>query len=246
MGRKARYGRVEVVSEQPLGVQEASGVASLGEGRFLVVDDEHGVFRCSVTGDAERLDAGVGLADLEGVCVTPDGAAAYLLAERDGGVWRHDIEGAELAQGTRVGRLPRLAKKKNQGWEGIAIAPAGIWGASAELVAVHQTKPRQVVICSLDTLEPRARLRLPKAARKALGDLNDVTVDPQSGHLLVLSGKPGRIAELALVAGELSLVALYRVESSAQDVPEGLTMDGQGRIWVVTDGAGLLRELRLS
>ncbi len=88
--------------------------------------------------------------------------------------------------------------------------------------------------------------RLPKAARKLLGDLNDVTVDPLHGHVLVLSGKAGLIGELAFDGDPLRLIRCYPIEHSRSDVPEGLSMDGERRLWLVTDGGGWLREYSLS
>jgi uncharacterized protein YjiK len=246
MAAQSFYGQAIVVQQEPLGVQEASAVAPLGGGRFLVVDDEAGVFRCAVGEQPVALEAGGGLRDLEGACIAPGGLSAYLLSERDGSLWRFTLEGDDLGEGERVGRLPRLSKKKNQGWEGIAIAPVGLWNERDELVAVHQTKPRTVAVIDLETLEPRLLARLPKAARKALGDLNDVTVDLRHGHILVLSGKAGRIAQLAFDGDELQLVRLYKIESGRNDVPEGMSMDGDGRLWLVTDGGGWLREYSLS
>jgi uncharacterized protein YjiK len=246
MKRAGHFGQAVVVSQQAIGVQEASGVAHLGDQRFLVVDDESGIFHCAIGQEPTMLEAGQGLRDLEGVCVSPDGTQAYVLSERDGSLWRFARTGEALSDAERVGRLPRLSKKKNQGWEGIAIAPAGLWSDHAELVAVHQTKPRCVAVVDLRTLEPRLTASLPKQARKLLGDLNDVTVEPHHGHVLVLSGKAGVIGELAFEGDELKLIRCYRIDSSRNDVPEGLSMDADRRLWLVTDGGGWLREYSLS
>ncbi len=246
MKKAGHFGQAVVLSQQAIGVQEASGVAHLGDQRFLVVDDENGIFSCTLDQEPTMLEAGQGLRDLEGVCLSPDGAHAYVLSERDGSLWRFSRAGEGLAEPERVGRLPRLSKKKNQGWEGIAITPAGLWSDHDELVAVHQTKPRCVAVLDLITLEPRVTATLPKKARKLLDDLNDVTVDPHHGHLLVLSGKAGVIGELALQDDELRLVRCYRIDHSRADVPEGLCMDADRRLWLVTDGSGWLREYALS
>ena len=66
------------------------------------------------------------------------------LSERDGAIWRFDVAGDELRNGERIGALPRLSKRKNNGWEGISIAPAGTFVSRMELVAAHQTKPRRI------------------------------------------------------------------------------------------------------
>ena len=114
----------------------------------------------------------------------------------------------------------------------------------ARLVAVHQTGPRRIGIFDLEALSPQALLRLPKDARKLLGDLNDVAVSA-TGRLFVLSGKTGILAELELDGVQLELVRTYKVANNKNDVPEGITFDRQGRLWLVTDGEGHARQLEL-
>lgn len=241
--RKAKGARV--LSRHALGVQEASGVARLPDGSFLVVDDERGVFRAWLERPSERLRTGEGLEDLEGVCVSADGATAWLLSERDGAVWRHALDEGQPDGGVRLGALPRQSNKKNRGWEGLAFAPAGTLADDEILVAVHQRGPRLVGLFDPMSLEERAVLSLPRAVKKHLGDLNDVSVHPVTGHIVVVSGKKGMLAELALVEGELDEVRSFRIDHAKDDVPEGITYDGDGRLWLVTDGEGWLRELEL-
>jgi uncharacterized protein YjiK len=226
-------------------VQEASAVAVIAEGSFLVVDDEAGIFRCAPEGDPVALDVGTALSDLEGICVNADGDVAFVLAERDGSVWRFELSDGDLDNGERLGKLPKLGKKKNQGWEGIFFAKAGTYSDRDELVAVHQVGPRRVGFFDAQTLRPRQMLRLPKQARKRLGDLNDVAIEPATSHIFVVSGKAGRIAELRVDDDTLELVQTYPVATAKDDVPEGITFDSDGRLWLVTDGEGMLRELKL-
>jgi len=240
---KARGARVR--QSRALGVQEASGVARLPDGSFLVVDDEQGVFRAWVDRPSERLAAGNGLADLEGVCVTPDGSMAWLLSERDGAVWRFGLDDGQPDRGTRLGRLPRESSKKNRGWEGLAFAPAGTLADEDLLVAAHQRGPRLVGLFEPESLAPRAMLSLPRAVKKRIRDLNDVTVHPTTGRIVIVSGKKGMLAELVLAGDQLEPSRLFRVEHAKDDVPEGVTYDAEGRLWLVTDGEGWLRELDL-
>jgi len=244
-GKKARPPRARVLHQEALGVQEASGVARLSDGSFLVVDDEHGVFRRPLGGSAEALKAGEALADLEGVCVSTDGATAWLLSERDGAVWRHAVSDGRLGEGKRVGELPRWSKHKNQGWEGIAYAAPGLLDDEATLVAVHQKSPRAVGLFDAASLAQRAMLSLPRAVKKVLGDLNDVTIHPTTARLVVVSGKKGVLVELVVNGEQLEAGRRFRVDHHDDDVPEGITYDAEGRLWLVTDGEGWLRELAL-
>lgn len=242
---KVKYGKAHVRTEHVLGVQEASGLARIADGSFLVVDDEHGVFRCIPGDDPELLDAGQGMADLEGITITPDGSYVYILSERDGSVWRFAVDGGSLRLGKQLGHLPRLSKKKNNGWEGIALVAAGTFVERMEIMAAHQVNPRKIGLFDAETLEQRALMRLPKDARKVIGELNDIAVS-QDGRILLLSGKSGHIAEMRLEDEDLSLVCVYHVEVSKHDVAEGISIDAEGSVWICTDGGGMLRQLELT
>lgn len=243
-GKKVEYRQARLLETQPLGVREASGLACLDDGSFLVVDDEDGIFHCTSGGTSVQLDPGRDLTDPEGIAITPDGLFVCVLSEDDGSVWRFRIEGNDLRDQERLGELGQLSKKKNGGWEGIAFAAPGTFAARAVLLAVHQVKPRRLGLFDAETLEQLALLRLPKDARGAIGELNDIAVDP-SGRILLLSGKSGCIAEMRLEAEALALVRVYRIETSRQDVPEGISIDAEARVWVCTDGKGMLRQLEL-
>mgnify|MGYP001175529864 CR=1 FL=1 len=94
---KERVTLPAVVEESwALGVQEASAVAPLADGSLLVVDDEQGVFHCRRGETPVVLAAIAGLADLEGLCLDPAGERAWVLAERDGSVWRYQVEGGDF------------------------------------------------------------------------------------------------------------------------------------------------------
>jgi uncharacterized protein YjiK len=241
----AKYRRAKLVAEFNLGVQEASGLAELDAQTLLVVDDEAGIFRWNENAGAVPLDAGRGLSDLEGICLDSERRHAYVLVEQDGSIWRYAIARDELHGGERLGCLPRLSKKKNNGWEGLAWAAAGSLNEKALLVAAHQTKPRTVGFFCPRTLEPQTTFRLPKNTRKELGELNDIAVLPQSGELLALSGKSGRIARLEVCGSELKTSCFYRIATSKQDVPEGIAVAANGDVLICSDGKGFLRRLLL-
>jgi uncharacterized protein YjiK len=242
---KIEYGKVHVKTEHALGVQEAGCLAPMGDGSFLVVDDDHGVFRCVPGDDPKPLGGGKGMADVEGITITPDGHSAYVLSERGGSVWRFAVDDAGLHDGNRLGKLPRLSNKKNKGWEGIAFVAAGTFAEKMAIMAVHQKSPRRIGLFDAETLEQHSVMRLPKNARKVLGELNDIAVG-RDGRILLLSGKSGRIAEVRLEGEKLSLVCVYRVETSKHDVPEGISIDAEGAVWICTDGEGMLRQLDLT
>ncbi len=231
--------RATVVSESALGVQEASGLVEISDETFLVVDDEHGIFRCQLGSSPAPLEAGKGMADLEGICASADGRTVFVLAERDGSVWRFSLDSGDLKDGQRLGTLPRLNNKKNQGWEGIACR-------EGEIVAAHQRKPASVGFFDAETLEPRLIAKLPKDARRALSELNDLAVSADGERLYLVGGRAGCIATLAIRNDKLETEALHSVASSKHDVPEGLCVASDGELWLCTDGEGMLRNIRLS
>ena len=244
MGKRIARGRLAKVQQFRLGVAEASGVAPLPDGRFLIVDDEIGLHLCTREGDARPLAPSI-RGDLEGVCMAADGRTVYVLCERRGTVWQATLDDGQLRDVRTLGNLPDIGKR-NRGWEGICCATSH-WHGGPALLAVHQRKPRVIGLFSLPHLIEVAQLSLPKGKklRKALGDFNDVAVHPHSGHMFVLSGRKGQVAELTRRWGKLQVERLWRVDTSGRDVPEGLGFDAQGRLWLVTDGRGTLRQLQL-
>lgn len=223
------------VSCAPLAVPQASGLTALDDGSFAVVSDEDGVYRASPDGRAElwlgREHAS--LEDLEGICRDASGALV-VVSERTGIVSR--IEGDRV---TPKGALARIGKKKNKGWEGITFRPARFGGP--HFVACHERSPRRLGVFDVDTLETVHMMKLPKASKRALADLSDLTIDPESGHWLVLSDESARIAELRFDDGELEHLDVFRVDVGKNEKPEGLTFDREGRLWMVTDGEPHLR-----
>ena len=241
---KVRLPRLHSEQEFRLGVPEASGVAPLADGRFLVADDELGLHLCTRDGDARPLSPRI-RGDLEGVCIAPDGKTVCVLCEKRGTVWLAELDNDELSQVRTLGTLPRLGER-NRGWEGICFATHH-WYSGRALLASHQRNPQLLGLFALPNLAEVARFELPKhkRLRKSLRDLNDLAIHPSSGHVFVLSGRGGMVAELALVEGTLQVVKLWRVETDKRAVPEGLGFDQQGRLWLVTDGQGRLRQLRV-
>ena len=128
--------------------------------------------------------------------------------------------------------------------EGIFAVPAGVFAPAPVLLAAHQAKPRRIGVFDAETLQQQSLWRLPGAARKKLGDLNDIALTGD-GQMLVLSGKSGLIARLLVDSGKLRLQGIYRIKAARGDVPEGITVDAKDRIWVCTDGRGMLHRIDL-
>jgi hypothetical protein len=108
---------------------------------------------------------------------------------------------------------------------------------------VHEGKPRRVGVFALPDLEPTHDLKLPDEAKDLLNDLADVTVDPVTGLLLLLSDQSQRIAIVRIVRGELAMAGSYDLPLADEDKPEGLDFASPSRLLVVTDQTAKLLEL---
>ena len=229
-----------------LEVPQASGVACVGSGRFLVADDDHGVYLADAGGAAELVasrDEHPELRDLEGICLGPDGSV-WVLSERTSAVLALPLERAgdhvHLGPPRLVGELEHLAKKRNKGWEGIAR------GDGPTVLSCHEARPRRVGVFRASDLRTEALLSLPADLGDALPDLSDLTVDPASGHLLLLSDESATLAEVAVrceggVPRALETVGVTRLALGKREKAEGLCFDEDGILWLVTDGKPRLR-----
>ena len=237
-----------------LAVEEASALAPLSGGRFLVADDERGVLVAMANGAAKvarsaKMDKA--LRNLEGLGVSPAGAVAYVLSESGGRISQMSLtaKGDTLKVGTvkRLGSLPKIDQVKNKGWEGLSVLPREFSASGVEcLVAVHEAEPKRIGLFRLPSLEVEAILKLPRKAKDLLSDLADVAVCPQTGHFFVLSDESRCIAELARKGEQLSLLGCFDLPLRKREKPEGLAFDGPGTLWVVTDGSARLLRLTVS
>lgn len=246
--------RLALESTDSLAVEEASALAPLPGGRFLVADDEHGVLVATANGAAKvarSAKADIGLRDLEGLCVSPDGAIAYALSESGGRISQLSltVKGGALMVGKakRLGSLPGIDTVENKGWEGLSVLPRQFSRDGEEcLVAVHEGKPKRVGLFRLPSLEVEAILKLPRKAKDLLSDLADVAVCPQTGHFFVLSDVSRCIVELVREGEQLSLLGSFDLRMHKSEKPEGLAFDGPGTLWVVTDGSARLLRLTVT
>ncbi len=235
--------QLDLVRERQLPVRGASAVAAVGRALFVVEDDD-GIYR--VEGKRAALWAGRkqhrALGDLEGLAVDNKRTTLWALAENDGAVLQFSLSGTS-PRPTVIGRLPRPGTKKNKGFEGLAFLPARLSPSGRRsLIAVHEGKPRRVGVFALPDLELTHELKLPDKAKKLLKDLADVTVDPVSGALLLLSDQSRRIVVAHIVDDELELAGSVNLPLGRKEKPEGIDFAGRSRLLVVTDDSAKLLE----
>jgi uncharacterized protein YjiK len=230
--------------ERYLPVRGASAVAAVG-GALFVVEDDRGIYR--VTGSRARLWAGRdlhrALGDLEGVAVDDKQTMLWALSENDGAVIAIPLR-TTSPKPKLIGYLPRPGTKKNKGFEGLAFLPARLSPSGRRsLVAVHEGKPRRVGVFALPDLEMTNEFKLPDEAKRLLKDLADVTVDPVTGQLLLLSDQSRRIVLTRIAGRELTLCGSYDLPLRRKEKPEGLDFASASRLLVVTDDSAKLLEM---
>lgn len=243
-----------------LDVASASGVVAMGKGRFLIVDDDKGIYLQSGD-DASKIKCAKKhdeLKDLEGICRTPDGEGVLVVSEERGEVYRlrlDDDDGElDLGKPEKIGRLPKLSKTgSNKGWEGIDVVPGKFFDdREPRLVAVHEGSPKRVGVFAFPDLEEGVLLALPRDVEKKLKDLSDVAVDPKTGHLFVLSDESELIVELRITKKttnapgalleslRLETVGTHEVDAKKGEKPEGLDFGPDGTLWLAMDGRSSL------
>ena len=235
----------EVFSEK-IDIPEASGIVSLPNGDFLVVDDDQGIFLLS-RDLKEKLILGRDecnfLEDLEGITISTDRKSLYILSEVGGRVFRLPLQktGSDFKIGKPepLGSLLTLSERSNKGYEGICVISLN---GQDHLLAVHQKDPVALAIFSLPELKRLTICRLPPELEQLLANLSDVTVDQRNGHILLLSAKSCRIVELrAKIRSsieELEIVSNTKLRGQLSGKPEGICFDSMERLVIVTDGGG--------
>jgi hypothetical protein len=248
-----RYLMLRVVSQsllfgpvrvRKLPVHSASAVAAI-PGALLVVDDDEGIYR--VARGQATLWAGrehhPELGDLEGLAVDDAHTVVWALAEGSGAVIALRLA-PRSPQPEVVGHLPRPGNRKNKGFEGLAFMPARLSPTRRDsLVAVNESQPRRVLIFRLPELALTHELKLPKEGKALLDDLADVTIDPKTGALLLLSDQSRRIVIATLVEQDLIVSGHYDLPLQRGEKPEGIDFASPTRLLVVTDDSSKLLEI---
>jgi uncharacterized protein YjiK len=204
---------------------------------FLAEDDE-GIYRLqrgrlTLWAGGELHDA---LCDLEGIALDPSGTSLYALAEESGALVSLDTRGSRRVV-RYVGLVPRPGRRPNKGYEGLAYLPrVHSPNGRASLVAAHEGNPRRVCIFRLPDLVQTHDLKLSIEAKGLLDDLADVTVDPVSGAMLLLSEESRRIAVCRVDGDRLELASVTDIRVKNDERPEGIDFVTRDRLVVVTEG----------
>ena len=244
---------LEALSQTSLGVASASAVAPLGQGLYLIVNDDEGLFLAGGPKPVRLRDVEehAALGDLESVCVSEDGRHAYAVSEESGEVFRFEIRrasgSAQLLPGERLGVLERPGDKKNKGWEGVAFLAAGfVEGWPNALVVAHEGKPMALGFYALPDLRELHLVDLDDTLDGLLGDVADVAVCPRTRHLFLLSDESHRVVEARITPSEVTLLASFDLTLDDDEKPEGMAFETDDVLVIVTDHSSQMLRFRLT
>lgn len=225
--------------ELPRGLREISGLALSPDGRLFAHDDNNAVvyqidYRRGVIVKEFQLGDKLVQGDFEAITVAGD--RMYLLTS-DGILYRFP-EGDDHSRVAYTEIDTGLGK--NCEFEAMTYDAAGNALILACKTVYQKSLEHQLVLYrwGLPNGEPLSRMTVPEDAfmgkREDKGELRptDLTVDPASGHLVVLT-KDGHLIELM---PDGSVVAVHQLPDRHQQ-PEGLAITSDGFV-LVSDEAG--------
>jgi uncharacterized protein YjiK len=253
----AEAARFELRGRITTKVAEASDVAALPGGRFVVVSDT------SDTAQVVNVDGSLtpvklpgipdGDSQLEGVAYDP--VRKHLLVVREEA---HELRRYEWDPDSK--RPPKLEKvfsldyqgPKNKGFEGIAYLRADQSPQKVpQLLLAKEGQPRELWLHDDGGRETKSKVELEKEVFTACKDFSAVAVDPLTGHIFISSDESATCVQVRLVRdgqkvrGELVQAFPLRDEAGkALKRVEGLTFDQDGNLYVLTENDGLLRRLK--
>lgn len=250
--------RFEAGGALKTGMTEASDVAALPGGRFIVVGDKKDS-ACIVdaAGKREALELpGLknGKSQLEGVAYDPVRKHLFVSREESGELLRYEWDA------TKKGAAPVLEKTfevgsgkgpRNKGIEGLAYLPKEVSPTGEpQLLLAKEGQPRELSLIGDGGKGKPLPIKLEKEVLAVCRDFSAASVDPKTGHLFISSDESAAVAQVRLVrdgdkvVGKLVQSIPLRDE---KDEPltrvEGLSFNERGDLFVLTENDGKLHQL---
>lgn len=245
------------------GVKEASDVAALPGGRFLVVSDQKTKVRVL---NADSSYVPVEIPDLpknesQFEAVTFDSAKERLIIVRE--------EARELLRyrwSPDSSRPPTLDEKKgrvaldkggpkNKGFEGMTYVPAEFSPTgSPMLLLAKEGNPKQLWVHDATGAKTKQEVKLDPSVFDACKDFSALAIHPKTGHLYIASDESGSVVEVALRQRDDGKIEGSRVsrpyamrdrENKRLNRIEGLVFTPNGRLHALTENDGKLHEFVL-
>ena len=230
--------RVDIDAKALPGMEddEASDLAYNPQTRtlFAVMGKNPFLVELTLDGDVLRKIPLLGWNNPEGVAVLEDGHLA-IVDERS-----HDMTLVKVdARTTTLNRADYTpydlgeSVKSNKGFEAVA------WDPARQRIVVGEERPPRLFTLASDGSGPLAgeKRQLP-STELDLRNLSALSVDPRTGHLLVLSADSNMLLELDEQGEQVSFMTLLGGFNGLGDTlprAEGVAMDGQGNLYMVSE-----------
>ncbi|MBL8950121.1 MAG: SdiA-regulated domain-containing protein [Myxococcaceae bacterium] len=247
--------RFEPAARIKTSVPEASDVVALANGSFAVVSDvRDSLFIIDAKGKQTKLklEGMKNASELEGVAYDPVKQHLFVSREESRELYRYSWAG-----GTDT---PKLEKKigvelkgpENKGLEGLAYLPAELSPTGqAQLLATKEGSPRQLLLFADNGKGKPLEVELEKQIKDVLADFSAAAVDPKTGNVYLASDESSMIAQLRLVRDGQKVRARIIQALPVRDEKgkplariEGLTFNGRGDLFVLTENDGALHALK--
>jgi len=249
--------RFELAGSLKTGMAEASDVAALPGGRFIVVGDKKDS-AVIVDADGKRTPLDLpglknGKSQLEGVAYDPVRHNLFVSREESRELLRYEWNPDKKAPAVLEKRFEVDAGgPTNKGIEGLAFVPGDVSPTGQpQLLLAKEGKPRELMLLDEHGKGKQLPIKLEKEVMAVCRDFSAVTIDPKTGHLFLSSDESAAVAQIKLVRdGDKVLGKLVQSfplrddKGKALDRVEGLSFNERGDLFVLTENNGKLHQLK--
>ena len=248
--------RFELAGSLKTGMTEASDVAALPGGRFVVVGDKKdSVVIVGKDGKRSSLELpGLknGNSQLEGVTYDPVRHHLFVSREESRELLRYEWDPDKKTAPVLEKRFDLdLGGPSNKGVEGLAYVPGEVSPTGQpQLLLAKEGKPQELSLIGDGGKGKPLAVKLEREVLAVCRDFSAVTVDPKTGHLFLSSDESATVAQIKLVRdgdkvlGKLVQSFPLRDEKGKPlDRVEGLSFNEQGDLFVLTENDGKLHQL---
>jgi uncharacterized protein YjiK len=249
--------RFELTATIKTGMPEASDVAALPGGRFIVVGDQKDS-AAIIGADGKRTKLELpglknGKSQLEGVAYDPVRHHLFVSREESRELLRYDWDATRSKEPVLEKRIQLDDKgPANKGFEGLAYVP-GATSPTGEpqLLLAKEGKPRELVLIGDGGKDGHPLpIKLDPEVRAVCKDFSAVTVDPKTGHMFLSSDESATVAQIKLVRDGDKVIGklvqsfpLVDEKGKTMDRIEGLAFNERGDLFVLTENNGKMHQL---
>jgi uncharacterized protein YjiK len=207
---------------------------------FAVINNPEQLLELTLEGEVIRKMALAGFHDTEGLTYLGEGRFAVTEESRRSIVIIDSLDGVEVLERDmyRSIAIPFAFTKRNRGFEGITVDRQ-----TGSLYVVNEKRPRSLLQIDglLDSTQISINFSTPwDLESRSLGktDLAGLQFLSQTNHLLILSEESKRVTEVDTEGNAYGYLDLGRGDAGLQEEveqPEGVTVDAQGNIYILSE-----------